>query len=64
MSAVLEFLYCSVCEQEALFEVAPCPDGHGDDCPDRCCTECGYVLAIAPSPVVTHAQPPMQRRVA
>lgn len=43
-------LDCSVCGQPRLFECPPCTDGHGDDCPELVCVECGWAL-IAPSVV-------------
>jgi hypothetical protein len=50
MPAELEFLHCPICRQESLVETPPCPDGHGEACPERLCTECGSVLAVAPEP--------------
>lgn len=38
--------FCSVCESARVFEAAPCPDGHGVDCPDVLCVECGYVVVV------------------
>ncbi|MFC8847647.1 MULTISPECIES: hypothetical protein [unclassified Micromonospora] len=29
------------------FEVPPCADGHGADCPELVCTGCGTALLIA-----------------
>ncbi|MEV4765374.1 hypothetical protein AB0J89_22420 [Micromonospora chokoriensis] len=40
-------LYCDVCEGVALFEVPPCVDGHGIDCPELICTGCGAAVVIA-----------------
>jgi hypothetical protein len=40
----LVFLYCPTCAGERLAEAPPCPDGHGGDCPDRACVECGTAL--------------------
>ncbi|GLW64150.1 hypothetical protein Arub01_23940 [Actinomadura rubrobrunea] len=39
-------MYCSTCGDERLFEQPPCPDGHGADCPERVCTECGAALLV------------------
>jgi hypothetical protein len=50
MPAEFEYLHCPICQQECLVETPPCPDGHGADCPERLCTQCGYVLAVAPAP--------------
>jgi hypothetical protein len=42
-------LYCPTCARRCLTETPPCPDGHGDLCPDRACVECGTaLLADAP----------------
>ena len=39
-------LYCPSCARECLAEAPPCPDGHGDSCPDRACVECGTALLL------------------
>jgi hypothetical protein len=39
-------LYCPTCARERLAEAPPCPDGHGVDCPDRACVECGTALLL------------------
>jgi hypothetical protein len=46
VTAELLFLYCPSCDRECLAEAPPCPDGHGDDCPDRACVECGTALLL------------------
>jgi hypothetical protein len=46
VSAELLFLYCPTCARESLAETPPCPDGHGDQCPDRACVECGTALLL------------------
>lgn len=46
MSVELLLLYCPTCTRECLAERPPCPDGHGDDCPDRACVECGTALLL------------------
>ncbi|SCL17977.1 hypothetical protein GA0074692_0297 [Micromonospora pallida] len=40
-------LYCDSCQGVQLFEVPPCADGHGADCPELVCTNCGAALLIA-----------------
>lgn len=40
----LVLLYCPTCGDERLAETPPCPDGHGADCPDRACVDCGTAL--------------------
>lgn len=44
--------WCAECRTDQLFEVPPCDDGHGHDCPDLACTDCGSaaVLGIAERP--------------
>ncbi|GGV07688.1 hypothetical protein GCM10010182_28500 [Actinomadura cremea] len=33
-----------------MFEQPPCPDGHGPDCPERACVECGAAVLVGPDP--------------
>jgi hypothetical protein len=42
----LLFLYCPSCARECLAETPPCRDGHGEQCPDRACVECGTALLL------------------
>ncbi|MEU8160954.1 hypothetical protein ACIP95_16375 [Micromonospora parva] len=62
-------LYCDLCEGVALFEAPPCVDGHGTDCPELICTDCGAAVVVGAIafPVtrltVRHRQP-APRRVA
>ncbi|TDC60531.1 hypothetical protein E1200_30275 [Actinomadura sp. GC306] len=54
-------MYCSTCGDERAFEQPPCPDGHGGECPERACVDCGSaVLVGAPPP----APPPARERAA
>jgi hypothetical protein len=46
LSDELLVLYCPTCARECLAETPPCPDGHGDQCPDRACVECGTALLL------------------
>jgi RNase P subunit RPR2 len=39
-------LHCTSCRTERRFEQPPCPDGHGADCPEWVCTDCGAALLI------------------
>jgi hypothetical protein len=64
MPGELEYLHCPICRQESLVETPPCPDGHGDDCPERLCTACGSVLSIAPALAPRPARGRGRRRVA
>ncbi|MBE1537612.1 hypothetical protein [Actinomadura algeriensis] len=45
-----------------MFEQPPCPDGHGPDCPERVCVECGAAVLlgslVGPAPVADPAPDP------
>jgi hypothetical protein len=45
MSELL-ILFCPTCDQQQFAEAPPCDDGHGDDCPDRACVECGTAIVF------------------
>ena len=40
----LTYRWCDQCADEKAFEQPPCPDGHGEDCPELACTECGFAV--------------------
>lgn len=42
----MDTLWCPICDADRGFETPPCCDGHGPDCPDRACIECGTVLCV------------------
>jgi hypothetical protein len=63
MTAELLFLYCPSCQHECLAETPPCPDGHGDQCPDRACVECGTALVLD-APLFEMAKTVRRRRQA
>lgn len=44
MSATVR--WCSPCGGETLFEVPPCEDGHGEDCLDLSCVDCGHAVVV------------------
>lgn len=47
MSMVLVGLrWCAGCADERAFEVPPCEDGHGLDCLDLACVECGHAIVV------------------
>ena len=53
MSDPVDYRYCPVCASKQLFETPECADGHGADCPDRACVQCGTALLVdasAPAP--------------
>jgi len=37
---------CRSCARRTEFEQPPCPDGHGQDCPEWYCTECGAATLV------------------
>jgi hypothetical protein len=40
----LTWRHCAICGQHEAFEVPPCVDGHGADCPDLVCVGCGALV--------------------
>jgi hypothetical protein len=58
VTAELGFVYCPTCCRECLTETPPCPDGHGERCPDRACVECGTALLCD----ITFYRPPNRPR--
>ncbi|GAB3967553.1 hypothetical protein GCM10029978_035100 [Actinoallomurus acanthiterrae] len=51
--------HCSACDGERRFEQPPCADGHGADCPEWACVDCGMAILIgdAPEPpVIAHSE--------
>jgi hypothetical protein len=46
VGAELLLLYCPTCARESLAETPPCQDGHGGQCPDRACVDCGTALVV------------------
>jgi hypothetical protein len=38
--------WCVSCESERAFEVPPCEDGHGLDCLDLACVDCGHAVVL------------------
>ncbi|MEU5995688.1 hypothetical protein ABZ806_42500 [Spirillospora sp. NPDC047418] len=53
-------MYCSTCGDERVFEQPPCPDGHGAQCPERACTECGSAVLVGLPPVTGGARVTVQ----
>ena len=60
----LEFLPCPTCHDVMLVELPPCPDSHGDQCPDRACTVCGTALSLDTVTIHVLATPPRYARPA
>jgi hypothetical protein len=46
---------CAVCGRVRLLVAPPCTEGHGADCPDRICAECGTAVFL--NPVLASADP-------
>lgn len=38
--------WCAGCEGERAFETPPCEDGHGADCVDLACVDCGHAIVL------------------
>ena len=53
-----ELLACTArrARATASLEAPPCPDGHGAECPDRACVECGTALLLDP-PMISTRRP-------
>ena len=43
---------CPSCGEERAFETPPCADGHGPDCAELACRDCGAALFVDPYPPV------------
>lgn len=39
-------LWCTTCGDDVAFEQPGCLDGHGTDCPEWVCTQCGAALLV------------------
>ena len=53
---------CPGCGGPRAVEVPPCADGHGVDCPDRACAECGTAVIV--DPVLVPVSRAVSRRAA
>ena len=40
----MDIRWCAECKDEKAFEAPPCADGHGIDCLDLACVECGFAI--------------------
>ena len=40
----MDVRWCGECKDERVFEVPPCEDGHGADCLDLACADCGAAI--------------------
>jgi hypothetical protein len=41
-----QFRWCAGCDVEQVFMAPPCQDGHGLDCLDLACVECGHAIVV------------------
>lgn len=55
---------CPCCADERVFEAPPCAEGHGGECADRACLECGAALIVDPLPARPVRPAPPSRRPA
>ncbi len=47
---------CSACGEQRAFEAMVCTDGHGADCPELACVDCGEALLVGSFQVDTPAE--------
>ena len=40
----MDFRWCAECKDDRAFDAPPCQDGHGADCLDLACVECGLAI--------------------
>ena len=45
-TSVRDLRWCAGCADERPFEVPPCEDGHGADCLDLACVDCGFAIVV------------------
>jgi hypothetical protein len=43
---VRDLRWCPECADERPFEMPPCEDGHGADCLDLACLDCGFAIVV------------------
>ncbi len=46
MSQERDVRWCAGCRDERPFETPPCEDGHGLDCLDLACVDCGHAIVV------------------
>jgi hypothetical protein len=49
----LSVLFCPDCSAEQSFERPGCEDGHGPDCVELCCVQCGTAMLIGDLPALS-----------
>ena len=40
----MDLRWCAECKDDRAFDAPPCDDGHGADCLDLACVECGHAI--------------------
>jgi hypothetical protein len=40
----MDIRWCAECRDDRAFVMPPCEDGHGADCLDLACVECGFAI--------------------
>ena len=53
-SQLRDLRWCVECADERPFEMPPCEDGHGLDCLDLACVDCGSAITVG---VMADAEP-------
>jgi hypothetical protein len=61
---VTALMHCTSCDGERAFEQPDCVDGHGGDCPDWVCAECGAGVVTAVIATTSRESPATLRRSA
>lgn len=55
---------CHTCGRQQMFAAPGCVDGHGADCPDLACVECGEAIFLGLFSVQRAGRSPDRPRVA
>ncbi len=45
------YRHCPSCHDERAFVQPPCLDGHGGDCPELACVDCGTAILLGDAPL-------------
>jgi len=53
---------CPSCGEERAFETPPCADGHGADCAELACRDCGAALLVDPPGAASRRSRPHRSR--
>ncbi len=46
MTTTEQYRWCPECLDEQVFLAPPCQDGHGEQCLDLACVECGHAITV------------------